>query len=81
MDFDFEVLRDEGIVLCLNVMIIGLFCFLEFVLFLVVLVNSVLPLGWDISHKTLKVMSVVYKYHLYCVLKKLQKTELAFIQC
>ena len=57
MDFDFEILRVEGIVLCLNVMIIVLFCFLDFVLFLVVLVNSVLPRG--LRHLTQDIKSDV----------------------
>ena len=44
------------------------FCFvffltygIEFVLFLAVLENSVLPMGWDSPHKTLNVKTVVFK--------------------
>ena len=42
----------------------------EFVLFLAVLENSVMPMGCDSSHKTGKVTSVVYKRHLRAVTKK-----------
>ena len=41
----------------------------EFVLFLAVLEISVLCMGWDSSHETLKVASVVYKQHLRAVTK------------
>ena len=36
----------------------------EFVLFIAVPENSVLSMGWDSSHETLKVTSVVYKRDL-----------------
>ena len=41
----------------------------EFVLFLAVLDNSVLPMGLDSSHATLKVTSVVYKRSFRTVTK------------
>ena len=41
----------------------------EFVLFLAVLENSVLPMGWDSSHETSKVMSVIYERLLRAVTK------------
>ena len=39
----------------------------EFVLFLAVLENSVLPMGWDSSHETLNMTSIVYKRDLRAV--------------
>ena len=42
---------------------------IEFVLSLAVLENFVLPMGRESSHKTLKVMSIDYKYSLCAVSK------------
>ena len=41
----------------------------EFVLYLAVLENCVLPMGWDSSHETLYVTSVVYKKYLRAATK------------
>ena len=46
----------------------------EFALFLAVPGNSILPIGWDSSHESLKVTSVVYKRSLRAVKEKLGMT-------